>query len=68
LVDGLYVEIGQSVALPLVTADVLQTCLDQAQVLGETSWAKSLRRWGNHNREDESAQGYRSYIAILTDS
>ncbi len=45
LQKGEYVEIAQSLALPIVTPDHLQTWLNQAQTMGETSWAKAVRRW-----------------------
>lgn len=45
LVEGEYVEIPHSLALPIVTATVLQDWLAQAQTMGETSWAKTVRRW-----------------------
>lgn len=44
-VDGEYEEIEQSVALPLATATELMELLQQAQTMGETSWARSLRQW-----------------------
>ena len=45
LVKGEYVEIPHSLALPIVTATVLQDWVAQAQTMGETSWAKTLRLW-----------------------
>lgn len=45
LVNGEYGELSQSLALPIVTATVLQDWLAQAQTMGETSWAKAVRRW-----------------------
>jgi Uma2 family endonuclease len=45
LVDGEYQEIGQSIALPCVTPAVLEDWLVQATTMGETSWAKAIRRW-----------------------
>ncbi len=44
-VEGEYEEIEQSVALPLATATELMELLQQAQTMGETSWARSLRQW-----------------------
>jgi hypothetical protein len=38
-------EIEQSVALPLATATELMPLLQQAQEMGETSWARPIRRW-----------------------
>ncbi len=45
LVGGSYQEIQTSIALPRVTPAVLQTWLSQAITMGETHWAKALRRW-----------------------
>jgi Uma2 family endonuclease len=35
----------QSLALPMVTVEVVQRFLLQAQEMGETSWAKAVRQW-----------------------
>lgn len=43
--NGEYQEIEQSIALPIVTPVILQDWLTQATTMGETSWAKALRRW-----------------------
>jgi Uma2 family endonuclease len=40
-----YVAQGQSLALPMVTVEVVQRLLVQAQEMGETSWAKAVRQW-----------------------
>jgi Uma2 family endonuclease len=45
LLQGEYQEIPQSLALPMVTATVLQDWLAKAQTMGETSWAKAVRHW-----------------------
>jgi Uma2 family endonuclease len=45
LVNGEYQAVPTSIALPMVTPEVLQTWLTQATTMGETSWAKALRRW-----------------------
>lgn len=45
LVAGDYVTQGQSRALPIVTVEVVQGLLAQAQEMGETSWAKVVRQW-----------------------
>ncbi|NJN31936.1 MAG: Uma2 family endonuclease [Synechococcales cyanobacterium RM1_1_8] len=45
LVDDEYVEIEQSVAIPLLSAANVTALLAQAQEMGETSWARSVRRW-----------------------
>ncbi len=45
LVNGDYQSIETSIALPIVTPSVLQDWLIQATTIGETSWAKSIRRW-----------------------
>jgi Uma2 family endonuclease len=44
-VEGEYAEIDQSIALPLATVTELMPLLQQAQEMGETSWARSVRRW-----------------------
>jgi Uma2 family endonuclease len=44
-VDGEYEEIEQSVSLPLATATELMLLLHQVQEMGETTWARSVRRW-----------------------
>jgi hypothetical protein len=40
-----YVAQRQSLALPMVTVEVVQRLLIQAQEMGETSWAKAVRQW-----------------------
>jgi Uma2 family endonuclease len=40
-----YVAQGQSLALPMVTVEVAQRLLLEAQEMGETSWAKAVRQW-----------------------
>jgi Uma2 family endonuclease len=45
LVNGKYEEVMASIALPIVTPEILQTWLTQATTMGETTWAKALRRW-----------------------
>ncbi|NJL49275.1 MAG: Uma2 family endonuclease [Leptolyngbyaceae cyanobacterium SM2_5_2] len=42
--DG-YSQVSQSIALPRLTQDVVQHWLMQSLQMGETSWAKALRRW-----------------------
>jgi Uma2 family endonuclease len=44
-VDGQYQEVAASIALPIVTPEILQTWLTQASTTGETAWVKALRRW-----------------------
>lgn len=44
-VEGEYDEIEQSVVLPFATAAELMSLLQQAQKMGETSWARSVRQW-----------------------
>jgi Uma2 family endonuclease len=46
LVAGEYQEIPASIALPIVTPGILQDWLAQATTMGETSWAKAIRKWG----------------------
>ena len=45
LSNGEYQEIPASIALPMVTSDGLTTWLTQATTMGETTWAKAIRRW-----------------------
>ncbi len=45
LINGKYEEVVTSIALPIVTPEILQTWLTQATTMGETTWAKALRRW-----------------------
>ncbi len=45
LVNGEYQSMSASIALPIVTPAILKTWLTQAATMGETSWAKSVRRW-----------------------
>ncbi|NJM57038.1 MAG: hypothetical protein HC857_05860 [Synechococcales cyanobacterium RU_4_20] len=45
LINGKYEEAVASIALPIVTPEILQTWLTQATTMGETTWAKALRRW-----------------------
>jgi Uma2 family endonuclease len=44
-VDGKYQEVAASIAIPIVTPEILQTWLTQATTMGETTWVKALRRW-----------------------
>lgn len=44
-VDGEYQDIETSTVLPLVQAEEVMQLLQQAQDMGETSWARSVRRW-----------------------
>jgi Uma2 family endonuclease len=43
--NGVYEEIDQSIALPIVTPTILQDWLTQVTTMGETSWTKAIRRW-----------------------
>jgi Uma2 family endonuclease len=45
LVEGQYGEISHSLALPVVTATIVQDWLTQAPRVGETSWARAVRQW-----------------------
>jgi Uma2 family endonuclease len=45
LIDGKYGEKSQSRALPIITVEAVETLIAQAQDMGETSWAKSVRQW-----------------------
>jgi Uma2 family endonuclease len=45
LSQGRYTEIGQSDMLPILTQDAIQSWLSQALQMGETSWARAVRRW-----------------------
>jgi Uma2 family endonuclease len=44
--NGGYQVAAQSLAIPIVTAEILAEFLRQAQEIGETSWARSVRQWG----------------------
>jgi Uma2 family endonuclease len=43
--EGVYEEIDQSIALPMVTPTILQDWLTQVTTMGETSWTRAIRRW-----------------------
>jgi Uma2 family endonuclease len=43
--NGVYEEIDQSIAIPIVTPTILQDWLTQATTMGESSWARAIRRW-----------------------
>ncbi|MDK3159874.1 Uma2 family endonuclease [Kamptonema cortianum] len=45
LIDGEYREVNRSIAIPLLTVEAVQTLLQQASEMGETSWAKQVRQW-----------------------
>jgi Uma2 family endonuclease len=45
LVAGDYKAQSQSQALPMVTVQVVRNFMTQAQEMGETSWAKTVRQW-----------------------
>ena len=45
LQEGEYRESLNSIALPLITPEILQDFLRHAQTIGETSWAKLVRGW-----------------------
>ena len=40
-----YVEVSNSIGLPILSQEQIQDWLTQAQSQGETSWARALRRW-----------------------
>ena len=44
-VKGHYQTIERSLALPQVTAKMIQHFMDEAPKMGETSWAKTVRQW-----------------------
>jgi Uma2 family endonuclease len=50
LVEGDYQGIPDSIALPIVTPEILQDWLNQATTMGETSWVKAIRKWVEGNR------------------
>ncbi len=52
LQDGSYAEISQSIALPMMTPEILEHFLQQAQTMGETQWAKSVRQWAQTSSSD----------------
>ncbi len=45
LQDGDYGVVDRSVSLPLMTTVILQDFLDQAPLMGETSWARMVQQW-----------------------
>lgn len=45
LADGLYLEMDQSVALPVLTATALSHFLRQGRSLSRTAWLRELREW-----------------------
>jgi Uma2 family endonuclease len=45
LINGKYQEIPVSIALPIVTAEILQDWLSQVKTMGESSWAMAIQRW-----------------------
>jgi Uma2 family endonuclease len=45
LVNGNYQEVAVSIALPIVTVEILQDWLSQAKTMGESSWAMAIQRW-----------------------
>jgi Uma2 family endonuclease len=49
-----YISQRQSLALPMVTVDVVQRLLIQAQEMGETSWAKAVRQWVKEQGDDSA--------------
>ncbi len=52
LAEGEYGEMERSLALPLITSAELMDWLNRAQEMGETSWARSLRRWVQEKLEE----------------
>lgn len=52
LVDGEYREIEQSIALPVAISKEIASLLQKAQKMGETSWAKQVRRWAQAQSTD----------------
>jgi Uma2 family endonuclease len=53
LQDGEYERVDRSLSLPLMTTTILQDFLDQAPLMGETSWAKMVQQWvrGSHDSD-----------------
>ncbi len=45
LQNGDYGMVDRSIALPLMTTTILQEFLDQAPLMGETSWARMVQKW-----------------------
>jgi Uma2 family endonuclease len=43
--NGTYQEIPVSIALPIVTPEILQHWLTQARTIGESSWANAIQEW-----------------------
>ncbi|WP_416671752.1 Uma2 family endonuclease [Egbenema bharatensis] len=48
--NGTYQTHDRSLALPIITAETLQTLLEQAAKMGETSWVKQVRQWVREQR------------------
>jgi Uma2 family endonuclease len=53
LEDGEYVEAGESVALPLLTGDVLTRFIQESTSLGSTDWLRRVREWVRNNLQGE---------------
>jgi Uma2 family endonuclease len=49
LINGKYEEIPVSIALPIVTAEILQDWLSQVKTMGESSWAMAIQRWAQES-------------------
>jgi Uma2 family endonuclease len=45
LIDGQYQEVAASIAIPIVTAEVLSHWLTQVKTMGESSWAMAIQKW-----------------------
>jgi Uma2 family endonuclease len=54
LQDEGYEEIKRSIALPMITPEILEHFLQQAQTMGETQWAKSVRQWAQASSGDSA--------------
>jgi Uma2 family endonuclease len=56
LIDGEYREIAHSLAVPLLTVEIVQMLLQPVSEIGETSWAKQTRQWVREQRSQSSDQ------------
>jgi Uma2 family endonuclease len=53
LQDGDYGMVDRSLSLPLMTTTILQGFLDQAPLMGETSWAKMVQQWVRDSHDSD---------------
>jgi Putative restriction endonuclease len=53
LQDGEYERADRSLSLPLMTTTILQGFLDQAPLMGETSWVKMVQQWVRSSHDSD---------------